>query len=119
VIDHTAPASPTSVKPAEEATLPRRPRHLTRAVAGALTVTALAAPAAVARPVDAAPGATASPPASVRSDAAGPAPTVIRPVDDGFDWGSAGMGAAAAAAIVLLSLGGVRAGSRVRVRPAP
>lgn len=99
--------------------MPHRPRRLTRAVAGALAVTALAAPTAVARPVDPASGWTASPPASSQSHAAAPAPTVIRTIDDGFDWDSAGIGAGAAAAIILLSLGGVRAGSRVRVRPAP
>ena len=99
--------------------MPRRPRRLTRALAGALAVTALAAPTAVARPVDAAPSWTARVPASSHSDAAVPAPTVIRTIDNGFDWGSAGIGAGAAAAIILLSLGGVRAGSRLRVRPAP
>ena len=34
----------------------------------------------------------------------------------GFDWGAAGIGAGAGAAIVLVSLGGVRAGSRARLR---
>jgi hypothetical protein len=95
---------------------PHRPRRLTRAVAGALAATALVAPAAGARPIDPVPGWKASP-ASSRSDAAAPAPTVIRTVDDGFDWGSAGIGAAAVGAIVLLSLGGVRAGSHTRPRP--
>ena len=99
--------------------MPRCPRRLTRALAGALAITALAAPAAVARPVDATPSRMASPPASSHSNATVPAPTVIRTIDNGFDWGSAGIGAGAAAAIILLSLGGVRVGSRVSVRPAP
>jgi hypothetical protein len=95
------------------------PHRLTRALAGALAVTALAAPAAGARPADAVPG-TAMPnlPAASQSQPEAPAPTVIRTIDDGFDWGSAALGGAAAA-IVLLSLGGVRAGARARVRPAP
>jgi hypothetical protein len=99
--------------------MPRRSSRLTHALAGALAVTALAAPGAVARPVDPAASWTASPSASSHSDAAVPAPTVIRTIDDGFDWGSAGIGAGAAAAIILLSLGGVRAGSRLGARPAP
>jgi hypothetical protein len=96
----------------------RRSRRLARAVAGALAVTALAAPAAMARPIDAAPGWTASQPAASQSDTTAPAPTVIRTIDDGFDWGSAGIGAGATAAIVLLSLGGVRAAARAHVHPA-
>jgi hypothetical protein len=97
---------------------PRQPRRFTRTVAGALAITALAAPTAVARPADTAPAWTASPPASNQSDTAAPGPTVIHTIDDGFDWGSAGIGAGAAAAIVLLSLGGVRARSHAGIRPA-
>jgi hypothetical protein len=96
------------------------PRHrLTRALAGALAVIAIAAPAAVARPIDTGPGWSARPPAPSQSDAAAPAPTVVRTIDDGFDWASAGIGASAVAAMVLVSLGAFRAGSRARVRPAP
>ena len=99
--------------------MPRhRPHRLARAVAGALAATAFAVPAAVARPVDTTPNWGAGPRAPSHSDAA-PAPTVIRTIDDGFDWGAAGIGAGAAAAIVLVSLGGARAGSRARVRPTP
>jgi hypothetical protein len=96
---------------------PCRSRRLTRAAAGALAITALAAPAASARPVDAPVGWKLTPPAESRSQPPAPAPTVIRSADDGFDWGSAGIGAGAAA-IVLISLGGLRAHSRVRPRPA-
>jgi hypothetical protein len=96
---------------------PRRSRRLTRTAAGALAITALAAPAASARPVDAPAGWKLTPPAETRSQPHAPAPTIVRSTDDGFDWGSAGIGAAAAA-IVLVSLGGVRARSRVRPRPA-
>jgi len=97
---------------------PRRSRRLTRAVAGALAVTALAAPAAAARPIDAAPSWSTSPPAASPSPADTPAPTVIRTIDAGFDWGSAGIGAGATAALVLLSIGGVRAGAHAHARPA-
>jgi hypothetical protein len=96
---------------------PRRPRRLTRAVTGALAITVLAASAAQARPVSADPRWTVDPPASSQLDAATAAPTVVRTVDDGFDWGSAGIGAGAGAAIVLLSVAGVRVGSHVGVRP--
>jgi hypothetical protein len=90
----------------------RRSRRLKSAVAGALAVTALAVPAAGALPCEAVCGsATPSRPTA-------PAPTVTRIVDTGFEWGSAGLGAGAGAAIVLLSLGGVRAGSRALARPA-
>src|SRR4051812_33078828 len=97
---------------------PRRSRHLTRAVASVLAVTALAAPAPMAPPIASAPAWIPSHPAASPSHAEAPAPTVIRTVDDGFDWGSAAIGAGATIAIVLLSLGGVRAGSRTGVRPA-
>jgi hypothetical protein len=98
---------------------PRRSHRLTRAAAGALAITALAAPAASARPVDAPAGWKLTPPAETQAQPQAPAPTaptIIRTTDDGFDWGAAGIGAGAAA-IVLLSLGGVRARSRVRPRP--
>ncbi|MDA0158791.1 hypothetical protein OM076_00825 [Solirubrobacter ginsenosidimutans] len=58
-----------------------------------------------------------TPPAAGASQAHAPAPTVIRRNDRGLDWGSAGIGAAAAAAIVLLAVGGAWAGSRAGVRP--
>jgi hypothetical protein len=88
---------------------PRCSRRLIRAATGALAITALAAPAASARPVDQPAGWKLAPAAESRSQAHAPAPTVIRSTDDGFDWGAAGIGAGAGAAIVLLSLGGVRA----------
>jgi hypothetical protein len=87
---------------------PRRRRRLTRTTAAAVAVIALATPAVSARRVEA-----ISNPAPVTS----PAPTVIRTIDSGFDWGAAGIGAGAAAAIVLLSVAGVRAGSRSEPRP--
>jgi hypothetical protein len=92
--------------------MPRRSRRLRRTVAGALAVSALAAPAAGALPCEVVCGSATPSPTKP------PAPTVTRTIDDGFDWGSAGLGAGAGAAIVLLSLGGVRAGSRALARPA-
>ena len=92
--------------------MPRRSRRLSRAVAGALAVSALAAPTAGALPCEAVCG-SATP-----SHSRPPAQTTTRIIDNGFDWGSAGLGAGAGAAIVLLSLGGVRAGSRALARPA-
>lgn len=86
------------------------PHRLTRALAGALTITALAAPAAHALPCEVVCGSATPGPYKH------PAPTVTRTIDDGFDWGAAGMGAGAGAALVLVSLGGVRAGLRVRPR---
>jgi hypothetical protein len=100
--------------------------RLARTVAGALAVTALAAPAAVARPApeDAAVAhpapaaavfdserADAAPVIVYRSDASAPA-VATRTVDDGFDWGAAAIGAGAAAAALLLAAGGAGALSR-------
>lgn len=90
----------------------RRSRRLTSAVAGALTAIALTAPAAGALPCEAVCGSATPSPSKA------PAQTNTRIIDNSFDWGSAGIGAGAGAAIVLLSLGGVRAGSRARLRPA-
>lgn len=74
---------------------PRRSRRLIRAATGALAITALAAPAASARPVDPPAGWKLAPPAESRSQLHTAAPTVIRSTDDGFDWGAAGIGAGA------------------------
>ena len=72
---------------------------LARSVAATLAITTLAAPAALARPIDgynAMPAPTATP------------TTIAVPIDDGFDWGAAGIGAAVAVSIVALTAGGVR-----------
>jgi hypothetical protein len=74
-----------------------------------LSAGALAAPAAVAQPI-------ADPPTSE------PAPSdtpVVRTIDEGFDWGSAAIGAGGAGAvIVLVSLGGAAYVTRQRA-PVP
>jgi hypothetical protein len=74
--------------------------------AAALAVTMLAAPVALARPIDA-------------YDAK-PAPTTAPPVtvelsDQGFDWGAAGIGAGIALGVIVLTAGGfrIRPGARV------
>ena len=78
-------------------------RRLTRTSTAALIVTALAAPPATARPIDVNTGR----PAEL-------APTVTRTVDEGFDVGSAAIGAGGAAAGLLLTAAGVAVVSRRR-----
>ena len=76
-IDRAAAASRASRTPQPRSIMP--PRRLKGAVAGALAVTALATPAAGARPVEAIPStARPTPPAAGPSQADAPAPTVIR-----------------------------------------
>jgi hypothetical protein len=91
-------------------------RHLTRTVASALLVTAFAAPCAVARPAPEdsfRPDSAESVPAT--TDAARPpAPLVTRTIDDGFDLGSAAIGAGGGAAAMLLTAAGAAAISRRR-----
>jgi hypothetical protein len=81
-----------------------RSHRLARVFTAAVTAAALAAPAADARLLD-------GPNEPVRPDPGVPveleqAP-VVQTIDDGFDWGSAAIGAGGAGAvIVLVSLGG-------------
>jgi hypothetical protein len=87
--------------------------HHSHPIARLLTVGliagALAAPAAVAQPI-------ADPQTSEPAPSDAP---VVRTIDEGFDWGSAAIGAGGAgAAIVLVSLGGVAVASRHRMRVA-
>jgi hypothetical protein len=83
---------------------------IARLVVAGLATGALAAPAAVAQPLDAQPRAAAGP---ERPDA-----PVVRTIDEGFDWGSAAVGAGGAGAVLLLSLGGLAFVSRDRMRVA-
>ena len=82
---------------------------IARLVTAGLVAGALAAPAAVAQPID-------------DPQTSEPAPSntpVVRTIDEGFDWGSAAIGAGGAGAvIVLVSLGGVAYVSRHRA-PVP
>jgi hypothetical protein len=91
-----------------------RSHRLTRTVAGALAVTAFAAPAASAYPAEQLQGSPRSqdisgPPLPIDPDAQAPRPTVTRTIDDGFDFGSAAIGAGGAAAVLLLSAAGASA----------
>jgi hypothetical protein len=87
-------------------------RRFARSFAVALTVTAIAAPAAAARPI----GETH--PIGIETGSAVTAPTVVTTTDRGFDWGAAGVGAGVTGAIVLLSFAGVTLNGRTHVRPA-
>jgi hypothetical protein len=81
-------------------------------LAAGLATGALAAPAAIARPADNGPAPVA------REAATGNAPSV-RSIDEGFDWGSAAIGAGGAGAVlVLLTAGGVAYVSRNPTRAA-
>jgi hypothetical protein len=101
-------------------TLQPRSRRLARVVAAGLAVGALAAPPAVAGPIigpvvrEHERGGTA---VTVAPDTAvDPRPLVVRAVDDGFDWGSAAIGAGGAGAfLTLASLGAFAYTSRNRV----
>jgi hypothetical protein len=78
-------------------------RRLTRMLAVALTAGAVAAPSAVAGPAIGGDGGRGAP-ADIAPD---PAPVIVRSVDQGFDVGSAAIGAGGAGALlVLMSLGG-------------
>jgi hypothetical protein len=98
----------------------RQAHVLSRTLAAYLALAALAAPAASARPAFdpiGAGGGTRS--AGVAHDARQPAPTVVRHIDESFDWGSAAIGAGAGAGAVLLTLAGASTlMSRRRIRPA-
>jgi hypothetical protein len=99
-----------------------RSHRLPPLLVAAVTAVALAAPPAVARPID-------DPRLPVRLD---PAPTVVvepepapaRPpvvqrIDDGFDWGSAAIGAGGTGALaVIVALGAIAYTSRHRIRVA-
>ena len=90
--------------------LQRSSGALARMLAASLAVAALAAPAALAMPD---PGPIVDEPTSATKNA----PVVVRAADEGFDWGSAAVGAGSAGAlIVLVSLGGFSYATRDRIR---
>jgi hypothetical protein len=94
-----------------------RHQRLTRAVSGALAASAIAAPLAHARPaeqVQASP--TPGAPRTIEYPPEAPAPTVTRTIDEGFDLGSAAVGAGGAAAVLLVAGAGATAVSRRRQR---
>jgi hypothetical protein len=79
-----------------------------RVAATSLCIAALAAPAASARPA-------VDPPAADHAAQRSPVVVTARS-DNGFDWGSAGIGAAAGAGLVLVGVGSFAASYRGRVR---
>ena len=89
-----------------------------RSVAAGLAVAALAVPAAQASPIrDPGAGDTPGPAAidvtPIETESAPPVTTLI---DEGFDWGSAAIGAGGAAAVLLLGAAGASALSARRHR---
>ena len=95
----------------------RSRRRLSSAVGAALAIGAISAPAANAVTSEdwrASPG---SPSASESTNS--PAPTVTRTIEDGFDLGSAAIGAGSAAAVLLVGGAGATAVSRQRRRVGP
>ena len=92
-----------------------------RSLAAGLAVAALAAPAAQAGPIrdpgtGDTPGSATIDVTPIETDAA----PVTTTIDDGFDWGSAAIGAGAAGALLaLVSLGGYKFASRGHAPVAP
>ena len=92
--------------------LQRSSHRLARMLAASLAAAAVAAPPAHAM-ADRGPVTDEPAPAPTQ------APVVVRAVDEGFDWGSAAIGAGGAGAlIVLVSLGGFSYATRHHVRVA-
>jgi hypothetical protein len=84
-----------------------RPHRLATLLAAGITAAALAAPPALARPAD-------GPNEPLRPDSGAP---VVQSIDDGFDWGSAAIGAGGTGGLMtLLSLGGFAYASRRRIQ---
>ena len=89
----------------------RRRLRRTRIAATSLVIAALAAPAANAR-------VALDPPAAGQAASAPERSTLVVSAspDDGFDWGSAGIGAAAGAGLVLVGAGSFALTHRSRLR---
>jgi hypothetical protein len=94
--------------------------HVTkRMLAALLVIAALAAPAASARPIDRVlpPGTTHETVNEGAPSQVGSVPVSVQPVDtssDGFDWGDAGIGAAAMLTLLGLGTGALLVGRRSR-----
>jgi hypothetical protein len=86
-------------------------RKYCRSLATGLALAAVAAPAAQAAPITEPGSGYAGPVETTEA-----APAVTTTIDEGFDWGSAAIGAGGSAALILLSLGGAVQVSRVRAR---
>jgi len=90
-------------------------RRLRHALVGALAIGAITAPAANAMTGEQWRASSGSDGGSAKVSSE-PAPTVTRTIDDGFDLGSAAIGAGSAAAVLLLGGAGATAVSRRRQR---
>jgi hypothetical protein len=88
----------------------------TRIAAAALAALALTAPAAYARPINDPPTTSATERDLSAFDATPDAPVTVQATDDGFDWGSAGVGAGAVGGVILVAVGSFSAAHRVRMR---
>jgi hypothetical protein len=84
------------------------PTRVRRSACLAIAALAIAAPAAGASPI-ADQGTEPSPPPTRTQ-------VVVRSAHDGFDWGSAGVGAAAGAGLMIVGVGAIGAGYRNRIR---
>jgi hypothetical protein len=84
------------------------PMKVQRTACLAIAALGIAAPAAGASPI-ADQGTEPSPPPTHTQ-------VVVRSVHDGFDWGSAGVGAAAGAGLMIVGVGAIGAGYRNRIR---
>jgi hypothetical protein len=95
-----------------------RPCPVARLLAVGVTVAALAAPAAIARPIDSqSRPVPPDPTAAMEPEPAPPDPPIVRSVDTGFDWGSAAIGAGGAGALVaLVVVGGSALTARYQIR---
>jgi hypothetical protein len=93
-------------------------RRLTRSLAGAMLVAALAAPTAVARPApeDSFRPQNAQPLLPVTTTTRASTPTVTHTIDDGFDLGSAAIGAGGATAALMLTAAAAAGSRRRRIR---
>lgn len=93
--------------------------RLSRALAATTTAVALAASPAVARPIDTPRGPVRidpGPTVVVQPEQAPARPPVAQKIDDGFDWGSAAIGAGGAGAlVVIVAVGGVAYTTRRRL----
>jgi hypothetical protein len=90
-----------------------------RTAAATLAALAFAAPAATARPIDPPLGMSTDRERPAAAEDLAPSPVIVRTADEGFDWGSAGIGAAATGGLVLVAVGGLAAAHRARTRLAP
>ena len=91
-----------------------------RTLVACVSAGALATPPGIARPIDDAPAPVvhegAATVAVEPEPARAAAPTVVSPIESGFDWGSAAVGAGGTGALlVLLSLGAVLYAGRDRI----